>query len=182
MSTAGPNSPSSASGWTNSTNVYSSDNNYATDLVPSLSSGSYLYVKGFGFAIDSGSTMNGVTVVIERKGQVANKVRDSDLYLLNSSGAATGDSRNSLTYWPTTDGTATYGGASDMWGTTLTASNINSANFGIRLAAANSDSVDRTAYVDYVSITIDYTLPSGQPMQARSRLVPYTRRAQKIGW
>jgi hypothetical protein len=53
--------------------------------------------------------------------------------------------------WPATDAYATYGGCSNLWGTTWTDSDINSSSFGAVLSASVQNG---TARVDHMRITI----------------------------
>lgn len=182
MATAGPNSPSAASGWTNSSNVYSSNDTYATYSIAADSNSAVLKAQGYGFAIPSGATINGVTVVAEVKASAAGLIRMIHLYLLDTSGNATGTDKTDYSYWTTSDVNHSCGSSSDLWGCALTDTWINNSNFGVSFQAYNGDgAVSRTAYVDYISITVDYTVASGQPMQARSRLVPFVHKSQ-VGW
>lgn len=57
--------------------------------------------------------------------------------------------------WPEVDATTTYGGPTDLWGTTWNYSEINNTNFGIALSA---DAANATAFIDHISITVYYTL------------------------
>lgn len=184
MSTAGPNSPSAASGWTNSSNVYSQDSVYATNSVTASSDSATLLVQGFGFSLTAGATINGYTVVIWRRCSGNYDFKDQTIQLLNSSGTPTGDNKKYTTSsWPyPTNASRTYGSSSDVWGTSFTTTDTNSSSFGVKIVAHNNEaSTTVTGSVDYVSITIDYTDPAGQPMVARSRLVPFVRKSQ-IGW
>ena len=181
MATAGPNSPSAASGWTNSSNVYVQDSTYATNSVSAGSNSATLKAQGFGFALPTDCTLNGFTVVIWRRSAASTVIKDNSIRLLDSSGTATGSNKASGSYWPASNTSASYGSSSDVWGTTLTPTDVNSSNFGVQVIAHNDDSSSWTAYVDYVSVTVDYTDASGQPMQARSRLVPFVNKS-RIGW
>lgn len=81
---------------------------------------------------------------------------DEDVYLLKG-GNAVGTDHAGPAGWTTSDSTATYGGASDMWGTTWSLSEVNASNFGVRLKVNNpSTSASNTASVDYVSLTVYY--------------------------
>ena len=51
---------------------------------------------------------------------------------------------------------AVYGSTSDLWGTTWTAADINNSDFGVALAANSTNA--RIAYVDYMQITVTYTV------------------------
>lgn len=76
---------------------------------------------------------------------------DHSVRLLKA-GAVTGsDYAQTTSFWPTTDAYATYGGASDLWGTTWTTAEVNAANFGAVLSASVQNG---TAQVDHMRITI----------------------------
>lgn len=185
MATAGPNAASSATNWATNTNAFASDNQYAFNgAAPSGGLTATLILQGFGFAIPAGATVDGITVSIERKGQSANTIKDYNIQLLNGSGTAVGSNKaDTSVYWPTTDGTKSYGGAADTWSASLTDTDVNSSSFGVAIRAQNLDASNTlSAYIDYVSITVNYTAASGQPMQARSRRVPFVRKARQIGW
>jgi len=64
------------------------------------------------------------------------------------------DKSTDTRYYPTT--TVTYGGASDLWGTSWTAADINNSGFGVGyIAHADSDGI-RT-YIEFMRITVYYT-------------------------
>ncbi len=57
-------------------------------------------------------------------------------------------------------GEASYGGPLTIWGLTWTAEDINAADFGLALCVYNASWLyPYTAYVDYMQITVTYTLP-----------------------
>ena len=89
---------------------------------------------------------------------------DNTVELLRG-GSPVGSNKADVNAWPSlTDAATTYGGASDLWGTTWTAAQVNGSDFGVRIIAdeiSGTDSV--TARVDHVTVTIDYT-----PAPARS--------------
>ena len=53
--------------------------------------------------------------------------------------------------------TVTVGGAADKWTTTLTASEIKDAGFGVAVAYYNSKTSPRNVYVNTIRILVDYT-------------------------
>ena len=65
-SSSGAKSPSAGTGWTNPTNVYSSNNVYATNAIATNATGSNQDTTGFGFAIPSTASILGITVTVER--------------------------------------------------------------------------------------------------------------------
>ncbi len=148
-----------AAGWTSSSNVYASDNNKASYAIGGSAQSANLDVTGFGFSVPSTATVVGIAVRVERRAS-GTSVDDEDIYLLRA-GAAAGTDHASSTDWTTSssDESRTYGGSSDTWGTTWTPADVNASNFGLRLKADNDSSSSRTAYVDYVAITVYYQAP-----------------------
>jgi hypothetical protein len=165
--TAGPLSGSSFSNfaiggskqpWVNTGNVVASDNVYATFGNISGPVGGYtdyLVVKGFGFAIPTGATITGILVEVERS-DVNSNTSDFQVNIIkNSIIGATNKAVAAL--WPTTDAYQSYGSSSDLWGDTWTATDINSAGFGVAIAAQRGATGGATAgKVDHVRISVTY--------------------------
>jgi hypothetical protein len=156
---AGPRAGSAATGWTSSANVFSSNNVRASAVVAANGQSPNLDITGFGFTIPAGSRIDGITAVIERSASASSSLDDFDVYLLKGGVATGNDKAVSGTYYPTSDANRTYGNSSDLWGTSWTATDVNASNFGLRLRVDSDVGSSVTAYVDYVSITIDYTAP-----------------------
>jgi hypothetical protein len=153
--------PNSASGtsWTTPTNVKNSDNAYATYNVAARGNSSALSITNFGFAVPTTSQILGVTATIERKGATSGDLKFADVYIIKG-GVATGTDQVSSWFEPTfnsTDSTATYGSSTSLWGTTLTAANVNASNFGIYLIVNNTDSSAHVASIDQVTLNVYYT-------------------------
>jgi hypothetical protein len=149
--------------WSGSGNAASSDDVYATTTLSSSSGESYyLEATGFNFSIPAGSTINGIEVAIERHQTASggdvydNRVRIVKVGTVGTTDKAVG------TYWPTSDGTATYGNSNDLWGETWTVADINDANTGVVLSVRRTGGGSDTAYVDYISMTVYYSCPSNQ--------------------
>jgi len=70
-------------------------------------------------------------------------------------GSVVGTSQAVGTAWGTTDATISYGGAASLWGTTLTAAEVNAADFGIVLSATVTSGLAR---VDAITLTVYYTI------------------------
>lgn len=172
MATAGPNAPGTMAddaavgtkAWTNPGDVASSNNVYAT-----ANSGGetthYLKCTNFGFAIPGGSTINGVSVSIERKANRSTSGRyakDATVSLVKG-GTVSGNNKAATgTFYPTTDTVASYGSSADLWGLTLTDTDINASTFGVVLSADIADDVtSTTASIDLITITITYTAGAG---------------------
>ena len=128
----------------------------------------YLDIKNLGFEIPTGATIDGVLVSIERSQSGSNSsVKDTTVSLLNASGAAFGDNKAlNLTAWPTSDIVQEYGGASDMWGNSLTEAICNDVDFGVTVNVTGDAGTD-SARVDHVTITVYYTPGAGSDLDNR---------------
>lgn len=77
-----------------------------------------LKVTDFDFVIPDSGTINGVVVEIKRRRTLAlGGARDHALFLVKN-GTAVGDTRATADTYPTTLEWKSYGGSSDLWGTT----------------------------------------------------------------
>lgn len=172
--TAGPRAPgtgadSNAVGtvtWSVPTNVLIED-----AAVAQASSGSgnpithYLKATNFGFTLPTGATVTGITVRVKRDFQdvdlgVNSFAVDSAVKIIKSDGSVSTTNRaDASTHWPTSLAFASYGGTTDLWGETWTKDDINSANFGVAVAAAltNPDADTIRAKVDFIDVTVAYT-------------------------
>ncbi|MEA3053538.1 MAG: large repetitive protein [Sphingomonadales bacterium] len=166
-SSSGPLSPSIATDlsndfypWTNVGNVLVSDNSPATTAPDPANSSNVLRVRGLGFAIPGGATINGVKVDIEAKvSALGGRINSADLATNNLGdssdqiGTATSGVPATLT---TSDAYYTFGGSADLWGSALTPAIVNSANFSVDLTMFTVSGAP-TFSVDHVRVTIYYT-------------------------
>lgn len=164
VTSSGPLSPGTATGagWTNINNIKASDGTYATRVVAPLANAPTVQATNFGFAIPSTATIVGVQASIIH-GQIAGggSLVDGTVQLIKG-GVGSGSNKATGAAWGTPPETFTYGGSSDLWGNTLGPSDVNAANFGIQLVAQNTDSISNaTAGLDYFSLKVYYTLPTG---------------------
>lgn len=166
MASQGPNSPATgtsvtlgATAWTNPGNVVSSNNANATCTI-GLGATDSLRATDYGFTIPSGATIDGVIVEIERNGQTPNW-KDISVNLIKG-GVVSGSNYGATgTVWPGADAYATYGGAADLWGLTLSDTDVNATDFGVALQARCQNFKPSTGSVDHMRITIHYTAASG---------------------
>ncbi len=70
-----------------------------------------------------------------------------NLVKLVKAGSVAGDSKASANKWSVTYEWVSYGGAQDLWGTTLTPSDVNNANFGAALSAVVGSGSARLASI-----------------------------------
>jgi hypothetical protein len=171
--------------WSNPTNAGASDDARATASLNAFAGSArtdFLKFSNFGFSIPAGATINGFTFSLERSASsTSGSPRDQYILLTDDGstpalgGEAAHESTNkaSGTTWPTTDGTATYGGASDLWSTgtfVATVSEINASTFSAWVRALKTDGKTSTSVrVDYGELTVHYTeAAGGQPTVKRA--------------
>lgn len=166
--TAGSALVDNSGAWTNYDYAKADDTSYASDA-PGASKSSlvFLSVFNFGFSssdIPSGATINGIEFIINRYANNANMIEDCLLRtILGTSGndrTQKGDNLPSATKWPTSLTDATYGGATSLFNTTWTQSNILDSSFGILLELKCAATAS-TGYVDYIKIRVYYTAGGG---------------------
>jgi hypothetical protein len=175
---SGPNSPASAASvpftgsdysFSNPTNCLTLDNNRSTaSSILSVLSGQteYLQATNFGFSIPTAATICGIEVNIEKSATNLllnlTSVEDNSVRMIKS-GTLTGNNMAQLNVvWSEdNDATSTYGDNYELWGTTWTPSEINSANFGVAISAEITGIVGLlpAARIDGISITVYYLDP-----------------------
>lgn len=161
MGTAGPNNAGTFASdnslgvvaITNPSNAQLSDNSYATSILLITQISNYLKATNFGFAIPSDASIAGVTVAIERSSNTLNGTHDSSIRLVKG-GVISGNDKAAAGLWPTSDAVATYGSSTDLWGLTLTPTDVNLSTFGVVISSVAD--LASTAQIDYISMTIDY--------------------------
>ena len=152
--------------WTNPGNITASDSTYATASLASTATSDYLEGTNYGFTIPSTAIVNGVVVEAQEFATTASKntMQDQTVSLIIG-GSITGNNYATTNTWPTTNQYVSYGGSTDTWGTGgIAAAQVNASNFGVAIAATNVHSSGAssalTASVDYIRITVYYTVPS----------------------
>lgn len=144
--TSGSNSGSGAT-WT-----ITSPTNCSVGL--SANTSKLLQLTGFGFAIPSTATIVGISLVFQ--GTAGFATFDSTVELLKA-GTAVGNNEALPGTWPSVS-SRSYGGGTDLWGTTWTPAQVNASNFGFELAVSSLGT--STVTMGSPSITIAYTLGS----------------------
>lgn len=147
--TAGANAGSGTS-WTNPSNV-ADPTSFATLVGQAHGTTSKnLKATGFGFALPSGATINGVTVSFDEiDGGSAEPAEQAQFTLqLLKAGTAVGTPK---TVNGVGTGTLQGGNNTDLWGTTWSQSDINNANFGFEIAAVSPTALGAWATNTYYS-------------------------------
>lgn len=173
MAVIGPNNPGTAVDnssigtltWSVPSNIVSSNNLYATFTTNTVNNSHYLKATNFGFSVPSGATINGITVEIERKASHSLTTRriNDNIVRLVVGGVVSGNNYAVVTNWPTTEAYFSYGGSSDLWGLSLTDTDINDSTFGVVLSVTTTASgkIIVSPSVDHIRITVTYTSGGG---------------------
>lgn len=171
MPTYGPRTPTAAANnavvgtvaWTNPTNSLSSNNQYATATLNNQIS-QLLQVSGFGFTIPANETPVGYYVELERQRAT---IGDGDIIdnvvtlMQGTTPIGTNHAIKTIaSAWPTSDQTASFGGATDSWDTSITYADVNDPSFGVGVAAQSVNATDHghVTRIDMIRITVYTTV------------------------
>ena len=144
--------------WNNPGNASASDDTNA-DATMMDSTSELLVAKNFDWDLGSEAKIEGIEVRIEKyRGSGGGNVSDNYVTIINADGTAEGSNKAIVGVWPTTDTTSSYGGPSDMWGLTLTGTDVDDVDFGIGIAADGTmdGTADQTGFVDYMEMQLTY--------------------------
>lgn len=142
--------------WQNMGNVTANDGTVAntSSNIGSGSSSNYLVATNFGLSVDTSHTIVGVVMRYERRRTTAvvnmsdNAIRIVKGGVIGSTDRSNGDSYESgFTV-------KEYGSGTDLWGETLTPSDVNATNFGFAISAQVAGGGSNNPQVDYVEVTV----------------------------
>jgi hypothetical protein len=165
MASSGPNLPTAATAsatapyddinWTEPQKIYLDGQAAITTSSFDINLYSYqIRATGFGFSISPGSTIAGITVTVNRK-YANGAVKDAQIQLTKDGTSAAGDNKSAGSTWTTAPTSVNFGGTSDLWNTSWTAAEVNASTFGV-LFACQAAANDADAYVDYITVTVEY--------------------------
>lgn len=145
--------------WSNPNNAKVSDNVYATAIYNNaVDDAHYLKATNFGFSIPAGATINGILVEVQKKlGNAAESAVDQFVKIVKGGAVGATNKADTTTEWSTTEAYKSYGGSSDLWGTTWTPTDINASNFGFVITPQGGAGASVDAQVDHIRITVYYT-------------------------
>lgn len=159
--------------WSGPESAKKHDNESATADVLASGISHYLKATNFAFAIPSTATINGILVeVLRTEGDAATaNIFDNAVRIVKGGVIGTHD-KSKLTEWdfPTRPGDpfleddeyTSYGGSTDLWGTTWTPTDINASTFGVAISAKGVGGTGTSqAQIDHIRITVYYTVASG---------------------
>lgn len=152
VATYGPNyastcATSGSPAWTNPSNATANDGSFATVTVAGFTG--TLTWTGFGFAVPTGSTIDGIEVDVWVKTTSPGTSGDN-LARLVIGGSQAGSNMAVGTALSSGGAILTYGGPTDLWGLTPSVSDVNASNFGFAWQAGGSATIS----VDYARIKI----------------------------
>jgi len=178
-STAAEDTAQGTVSWSNYTNVYSNNTSYAiqSSLVSPNVKTYFIKATSFGLSVPAGATINGVQVQIDRKSShngTARYVYDEYVQLVKGNTIQGDNKAATSTKWPLADAYASYGGSSDLWGLSLSDSDVNASNFGVAISAEiiNPGTTATVASVDHIQIKVYYTELVNSAPNAPSSLSP----------
>jgi hypothetical protein len=167
--------------WINTSNAQTSNNQYAqlqwttsggspvgSDPISGSGYVNYLVCTQLSSSIPAGSTINGITVKIERynsEGGETLTITDNAIYLTKDGTNTVGTNKSAAATWPLSTDPNTYenfGSSSDLWGTTWTAAEINASTFGVMISpnlsiSLSGSNAGNNTKIDQITIDINYT-------------------------
>jgi hypothetical protein len=151
--TTAATSSDSGSSWTSPQLALVEDGSFATATIPDSSSSSHIKATNFGFSIPSNGYITGITAGVKAK-----RTGGSDISIncqIIKGGVIGGNEKSAGT--STTLTKYFLGGDTDLWGNTLTYSDVNSSNFGLACKGVNDGVVDSTTFsLDSMELKVWY--------------------------
>lgn len=181
-SLANAGSSEDANVWTSTGNISADDGTEASITAATFDSpdiSELLVASNFGFTIPTGSTIDGITVEIDRRDGGVGAASDNRVQLATGTTFAdlVGTNKaDTATDWPTNLAIATYGGSADTWSSGLTVAQLNASGFAVMLSV-QADAANTDIFVDFIRVTITYTPPPEANLPIVTMLPPiqYTR-------
>jgi len=118
----------------------------------------YMLGTGFPFVIPIGSTINGITMSIDRL-ESGPDVFDTSILIIQG-GVAGGVDHATFVNWPLVEATMTVGGGADLWGLAWTPAQINAVDFGVQIAIEKNAGGAVGGFVNCFTLTVDFTPPT----------------------
>tara|TARA_R100000808_G_scaffold3310_1_gene11864 strand:- start:1370 stop:5290 length:3921 start_codon:yes stop_codon:yes gene_type:complete len=111
----------------------------------------------FSGVLPADAEIKGIEVDVEKSVDAGSDVTDKLVQLVVGGSLVGNNKADTGTAWGTSDATANYGGATDLWGLTPSRSQVVASDFGVEIRATKGTSTStRQARIDHVTITIHY--------------------------
>ena len=140
--------------WLSATNAEISNGLYATNVLTANTISHYLVATNFGFNLPSNAVISGIMASVLRKSS-GNMTTDRSIKIVKG-GMIIGTEKSAGATWPTTAASATFGSATDLWGTVWSLADITNNNFGFAIAGTASKA--RVLSIDYMNLAVYYVL------------------------
>lgn len=137
------------------------DDQYTQAQTIGASGSYYLVAKNFGFSIPTGSTITGVLTGTRGRTNSSTGSHWAQARIVKGgviSGTNQADNASVTASLPPA-AYKSFGGSTNMWGTTLTAEDVNDPGFGYAVAFTNT-STTRNFFVDAMRLSVYYTEPA----------------------
>lgn len=155
----------SSASWTNLNNAQTSNDVYCGIPVNGLTSTDqytdFLLATNFGIDVPAGSTIDGILVEIERGDLYnSNNAKDYEIKIIKN-GVRGAENKAKTAAWSSED-YIVYGSATDRWSETWTATDVNSADFGLAISIKKQGGGSNPQpLIDHIRISVYFsaTLP-----------------------
>src|SRR5690606_8653560 len=136
---------SNEAGWADVDNVLAADDTVTTttQLSDQRASGS-LVLRDFAAVVPEGAAISGITLAVNRSATDAEQLQDLAVFL-RADAEVIGANRASSEFWPIARETVSYGGPHDRWGSSLSASDVNSGTLGAELTVVHASNTGAAA-------------------------------------
>jgi hypothetical protein len=138
----------------NPTNAFADGGGYASNID---GAGDRQRYYNYGLSISSSCAIEGIEVRLDWWLDSTDQTNSMSAELSWDGGTSWTSAKTDSTE-TTTEHTATLGSSADKWGRTWAVSELNDANFRVRLTS-NSDSSSRDFYLDWVPVKVYYAMP-----------------------
>lgn len=142
--------------WANVSNIFASDEAYAVQTATSAKSGDTLKAFTFNLSIPSGATIDGVETRVEAKATSGSVTIGS--VNIGKSDAALGTPKTPGDSLTGSDANYDHGGATDLWGLSLSEAEVEDSTFQVRYRFSHGAS--SSVSVDAVWVKVYYTTAS----------------------
>jgi hypothetical protein len=143
--------------WSTPGAATTSDGKAATISAMTGGASYYLKATNFGFNLPASATVQGIYVVWERKALSGGGLADNAIRIVKDSVVQTADRSLPGTWLRDGYVRVLYGGATDLWGTTWSAADVNSSGFGTALSVRYGTMAGNDwPYVDSVGTYVCY--------------------------
>lgn len=151
--------------WVNASNARCDEDatRTSTDRIAAGQHTQYLQISDFGFSIPRDARISGIEVVVIRRADRPDAIRDRSIRLIQK-GQIIGSNHAVPELWDSEWTAAYYGHEKDQWGTTWTAAELNRPDFGIVLDIGFGEA-EAQPQIDEVLLTVHYA-PSGSKVQS----------------